>query len=370
MPDSGNTRFLDDEGTMAEAIRAYDWRATSLGPIETWPTGLKTAIRLILASKFPTCVVWGPDLVTFYNDAFRPILGDKPEALGRSFKAVWYEAWDVIGPLVEKAYDGEATFMEDQPLLVDRSGYPEQAYFTFCYSPIRNENGDVIGMMDTVIETTAKVRAEKIGRLLNSELAHRARNLLAIIGAIVEQTFRTSDTKEAAHGALTKRVMALAQAQEILSQSNWSSAPIRSVIQGALIPHRTGEGRITITGPPIDLTPSQSLSLALAINELATNAAKYGALSNETGRIAVSWRIGLPGSDELFRFTWMETGGPSVSKPTRRGFGSRLIKTALAGDFRGDVQLDYDPDGLLCELTTHMKNLTLPIIGLPHALPD
>jgi hypothetical protein len=254
----GNTKFLDDTGAMADAIRAFDWSATSLGPIEGWPAVLKTTVGLILASKFPTCIVWGPKMVTIHNDAFRPILGSKPDALGRTFEDVWYEAWDFIGPMVEKALAGEATFIEDYGLILERNGYPEQAYFTFCYSPIRDEDGTVVGMMDTVIETTAKVRAQKIGRLLNSELAHRARNLLAIVTAVVEQTFRTSDSKEAAHGALTKRIMALAQAQEILSQSNWSSAPIRSVIQGALIPHRTGEGRIAIDGPPIDLTPSQS----------------------------------------------------------------------------------------------------------------
>ena len=342
---------------MADAVRAFDWPGNPLGPIASWPAALKTALAVILGSKFPSAIVWGPDRITLYNDAFRPILGDKPEALGRPFTDVWHEVRDDIQPLIDKAFAGEATYIEDFPLIIDRRGYPEQVYFTFCYSPIRDECGRVVGMLDTVVETTAKVRAEKIANLLNGELAHRARNLLGIVTAIVEQSFRTSDDKTAIRDALTKRIIALAQAQEILSQTNWSVAPVRSVIQGALMPHRTGLGRIVIDGPPVELTPSQALSLALAVNELATNATKYGALSNASGRIGIEWRIGAPNSNEPFSFTWIETGGPFVAPPTRRGFGTRLIEHALADEFRGAVKIEYDPAGLRCALTTTMKNL-------------
>ena len=356
MAKSGKMAFLCG-GAMAEAVRTFDWRDTSLGPIETWPSALNTAVGIMLASKFPSAIVWGPERITLYNDGFRPILGNKPEALGRPFGEVWHEVWDSIKPLVDCAFAGEATYIEDYPLVIDRHGYPEQTYFTFCYSPIRDEAGRVVGMLDTVVETTAKVQAEKIGKLLNGELAHRARNLLSIITAIVEQSFRASDNKEDIRTALTKRIMALAQAQEILSQSNWSVAPIRSVIQAALMPHSTGRGQITIKGPPVELSPNQSLSLALAINELATNATKYGALSTESGRIAIIWQIGAPGSDEPFRLSWSESGGPNVLPPTRRGFGTRLIERALADDFRGAVKIDHDPAGVRCVLTTTMKNL-------------
>jgi two-component sensor histidine kinase len=355
--ESGKTAFPGTEGAMARAVQAHDWAGTPLGPIEEWPNPLKTATDLMLASKFPCAIVWGPKLITLYNDAFRPILGNKPEALGRPFDEVWHEVWCYIEPLIEKAFAGEATFVEDYPLVIDRHGYPEQTYFTFCYSPIRDPSGRIVGMLDTVVETTAKVRAEKIAKLLNGELAHRARNLLSIITAIVEQTFRASDNKDDIRTALTKRIMALAQAQEILSQSNWSTASIRTVIRGALMPHRTGRGQISIKGPPVELSPSQSLSLALAINELATNATKYGALSTDGGRITIAWRIGTPGTDEAFHFSWIETGGPNVLPPTRRGFGTRLIEHALADDFRGAVKIDHDPAGLRCVLTTTMKNL-------------
>ena len=146
---------------MSEKVRQFDWAATPLGPLGSWPASLRIATDMILASHFPKCLVWGPGHVTLYNDAFRPILGDKPEALGRSFSDVWSEAWDTLSPVVKRAYAGEATYVEDFALDVNRSGFMEQAFFTFCYSPVRDESGAVCGLVDTVIETTAKVTAQR-----------------------------------------------------------------------------------------------------------------------------------------------------------------------------------------------------------------
>lgn len=151
------TDWLQSYGEMAERIRRHDWDDTPLGPPKQWPDVLKTTVALSLASHFPQAIVWGPDLITVYNDAFLPILGDKPEALGRPFNEVWQEVWSDIGPIVRAAFDGQATFIENFPLVIERGGGPEQAYFTFCYSPIRDPFGKVLGMLDTVTETTSTV---------------------------------------------------------------------------------------------------------------------------------------------------------------------------------------------------------------------
>jgi PAS domain S-box-containing protein len=147
-------------GEMAARIRAHDWAATPLGRIAGWPAALRLAVGTILDSPFPMAVVWGAALTTLYNDAFRPILGAKPEALGRGFDAVWREAWPAIGPLAARALAGEATFIADFPLVVERRGAPERAHFTFAYSPLRDEAGAVRGFLDTVVETTGGVQAE------------------------------------------------------------------------------------------------------------------------------------------------------------------------------------------------------------------
>lgn len=354
---TGALHFLDGGGEMADAIRAHNWSSTDLGHLDGWPSALKTAVSMALNSKFPKCIVWGPELITLYNDAFRPILGDKPVALGRSFRDVWSEVWDEIGPIADRAYAGEATFIEDFPLVIDRYGYPEQSYFTFCYSPIRDENGVIRGMIDTVIETTGKVETQNQARLLNGELGHRIKNTLTVISAIVNQTLQSTEADAEAREALVQRISALAQAQTLLTDSSMAGADIRDVIEQALAPFRTGNAELRIEGRPIMLSSRQSLSLALAINELATNALKYGALSSETGQVLVSWTAGRPGTDDMFRLTWVETGGPPVAGLARRGFGSRIIEQVLAHDFLGEAELVGDPRGVRCELRTQMIHI-------------
>jgi PAS domain S-box-containing protein len=153
--------FPAGSGTMAKRVRAYDWTSSPAGPIETWPACLQVAVDMMLASSFPQCLFWGADLIAIYNDGYVPLLGRKPDALGRPFRETWSEAWEVLRPIAQRAMDGEATFIEDFVMETDRSGRTEQAFFTFCYSPVRNENGTVMGIMDTVVETTGKVLAER-----------------------------------------------------------------------------------------------------------------------------------------------------------------------------------------------------------------
>ncbi|MDF0729657.1 response regulator [Pseudomonas entomophila] len=150
-------KWLEGGGQMAERIRNLDWASTPLGPLDTWPDALKTTVALCLASRFPQAILWGRELITLHNDAFTPILGDKPSALGRPFSEVWQEAWSDIRHMANRALAGEAVYIQDFPLMIERSGAPERAYFTFCYSPIRDQDGQIVGMLDTVTETTATV---------------------------------------------------------------------------------------------------------------------------------------------------------------------------------------------------------------------
>jgi PAS domain S-box-containing protein len=156
-----NTHFLAGGGTMGDRIQAYDWSASPLGAPETWPQVLRLALSLMLQSKFPVYIVWGPELISFYNDAYRPLLGSKPEALGRPAHQVWPEAWDTMGPIVAGALRGEASYFEDLPITIERTGYPEQTWWTFSYSPIRDAAGEILGMLAIVQETTGRVLTEQ-----------------------------------------------------------------------------------------------------------------------------------------------------------------------------------------------------------------
>ena len=141
---------------MAARVRAHDWAATPLGPADQWRPELKMAAMIVLESGFPAALVWGDHLVTLYNDAYVPVLGGKPDALGASFADIWREAWHRIGPIARLALAGEAAFAEDLPLVLDRGRGPERAWFTFSCSPVRDAAGGVLGFIDTVVETTAR----------------------------------------------------------------------------------------------------------------------------------------------------------------------------------------------------------------------
>jgi len=176
--------FLTCEGKVAERIRAYDWSATPIGPIETWSPSLRTAVSMILHSKFPTYMLWGPELTSFYNDAYRPVFGEKAEALGRPLREVWSEAWDLAGPIALKALGGQASYFEDFPITLERNGYPEKTWWTFSCSPIHDETGGVGGIQFIVHDTTTKVLSEqRLGFLV--QLSDRLRSLTEPVEIIV-----------------------------------------------------------------------------------------------------------------------------------------------------------------------------------------
>ncbi|MBK5437437.1 response regulator [Pseudomonas sp. TH32] len=190
------TNWLQGGGELGERVRHHDWASTPLGPLDQWPDVLKTTVALCLASSFPQAIVWGPSLITLYNDGFIPILGDKPDALGRPFSEIWQEAWPEISPIANAAFAGEATFIENFPLRVERGGAPEQAYFTFCYSPIRDVQGNVVGMLDTVTETTATVVLSRRLAELNASLEQRVNERTTLLTQ-TEAALRQSQKLEA-----------------------------------------------------------------------------------------------------------------------------------------------------------------------------
>jgi PAS domain S-box-containing protein len=164
--------FLTGGGLMGERIAAHDWSATPLGPIASWPAALRTTLGIVLNSRFPTFMCWGPELIGFYNDAYLPILGMKT-ALGRPFREAWSEAWDTVGPIAERAWAGVASYFEDLPVTSERFGYPAQHFYSFSYSPVRDESGSVAGILCTVFETTGKVKAIDKLRDINESLSHQ-----------------------------------------------------------------------------------------------------------------------------------------------------------------------------------------------------
>jgi signal transduction histidine kinase/CheY-like chemotaxis protein len=185
-------------------------------------------------------------------------------------------------------------------------------------------------------------RAEELARTLVREVQHRSNNLLAVIQAIAKRSLSDDRSLPEAREAFEARLQALARANRELIKSNWSGANLDDIIRLELAPFAQ---RMTTRGDNLLLSPQQAQNFCLALHELATNAAKYGALSNANGKLDLSWSVASDGRSRRLRFKWRETGGPPVVAPTRRGFGTSLIKATFA-----DVRLDFARDGLSCEI--------------------
>ena len=353
--------FLTGGGEMGALTREFDWSKTSLGPPETWPQSLRVTVRLVLTSRHPMFIWWGPELIQFYNDAYRETMGSErhPSALGARGRECWEEIWDIIGPQIEYVLAGNgATWNVDQLVPVTRHGRREDVWWTYSFGPIDFE-GKVGGVLVVCKDVTSEHMARDALNLINEELKHRVKNTLAVLSAVAAQTFRDASSK-ADLEKYQGRLAAFGRAHDLLTAANWAEAPLQDVIDAALAPYRTGERRFTVAGPPLVVKSRQALALSLAIHELATNALKYGALTVASGRVSITWTVEDNEGAPNFVFTWQEVGGPPASQPAVVGFGSRLISRVLKDDFGGSLEVSYQSTGLVCRLTAPLGNLGTP----------
>ena len=220
--------------------------------------------------------------------------------------------------------------------------------------PVFDESGRLTHLIGVSQVVTERKRAEAHRQLLINELNHRVKNTLAVVQGIAQQSFKDERVPPELRAAFEGRLTALAAAHNVLTRGNWASAPLRRIIDDAVCPF--GAGNFKLDGPDLRIAPKPAVSLALALHELATNAAKYGALSAETGCVELSWSAD-PGEKFGFTMHWCEKGGPPVSPPQRRGFGSRLIQRGLASELDGEVTLEYRPEGVCCEIRAPLDRL-------------
>lgn len=216
----------------------------------------------------------------------------------------------------------------------------------------RGPDGKARRVANIVVDVTERKKSEERTKLLIDELNHRVKNTLATVQAIIAQTLKDrspgSDTRE----TLEARLQSLARSHDLLTRENWEGASLHEVVRQALHPFvRAGDGaQVSMEGRPLRLRPKVALSLGMTLHELATNASKYGALSVETGRIAIRWSgTSVEGKPSL-ELSWQEEGGPVVQPPARKGFGSRLIEQGLAHELGGHARLQFLPEGVHCTI--------------------
>ncbi len=223
------------------------------------------------------------------------------------------------------------------------------AHYLLRIVPYLTVEGDVNGTLVILVNVSAAVEAQaqaQYSRLLIAEMNHRIKNILTVVSSLALQTMRSvTDTNDFA-SVFQGRLAALSKAHDLLSTENWTQVPLRELIVTGLGLQNAKHERVTIDGPPINLVPKAATTLSLVIHELFTNATKYGAFSNDTGRIDIGWAQEMRPDGAFLVIRWRESGGPPVSAPTRKGFGSEMILRGIKYELRGTSTIDYRPSGV------------------------
>ncbi|MBI2250895.1 MAG: PAS domain-containing protein [Brevundimonas diminuta] len=237
-----------------------------------------------------------------------------------------------------------------------QDGPLDHRYIDFAYQPIRGDEGKIVGIFVQGHDVTDVVLAAERQKLMIDELNHRVKNTLATVQSIAMQTARTHQDPGSFAAAFQSRILALSHTHDLLTRSHWEGADLRAVLEHETQAH--GIGRLTMNGPHVALSPARAVSLGMIFHELATNAAKYGALACGDGRVMVDWAISDQKSPRL-HITWREAGGEPIPEPERRGFGTRLIERNVRHDLHGTVQLSYPPEGFCAEISLPLETETL-----------
>ena len=290
--------------------------------------------------------------IIFANDAFLELAGyTREEVLGQSFNFFMAHVDDEEAlALIREAFEGlSETDFEIHYRRKDGSKF----WATLFVSPVRDDDGDIIQYFASFADLTSYKDEQIHSRMLIDELNHRVKNTLATVQSIVSQAARTNGDTQAMRKAVESRLFALSRSHDLLSREKWRSAGLLDVLHDALEPFGGLDerlGRVEITGDDIRFAPKAALALAIAFNELATNALKYGAFSNEYGSIRIEWTVEPSPTGRRLLLIWTEKEGPVVSPPLRKGFGSHVLERGLAHELDGTVQLDYRTEGVVCTM--------------------
>lgn len=217
-----------------------------------------------------------------------------------------------------------------------------------------DDAGEWLVAQSTGIDITERKQLEEQLKLLVDELNHRVKNTLMVVQAMAHQTFRGGGAADGRIGTFSNRLAALSGAHDALSRTNWAGAHLADIVNHGLLICRADDMRLDVSGPDVVMPANATVSLVMVLHELATNAMKYGALSGLTGRVTVRWAVD---ESEMVVIDWVESGGPAVNVPERKGFGSRLLTEAIPRQLGGRVDLDYNEAGLRCR------------IAVPHVRP-
>ena len=290
-----------------------------------------------------------------WNEAAERIFGwSKEEAIGKPFNIILAQdpQFSAYDPL-EKAWSGDVVQFEGER----RRKYGRIFHASITAAPVRAPNGQIVSIVATVRDATSRRNNEKRQALLVRELHHRVRNTLATVQAIAGASARYASSLEEFRDTFSQRISSLAQAHALLTEDNWQSVELRRLMLLELKPYADLDC-IALNGPDTILDAQAAIPVGMAIHELTTNAAKHGALSTTSGRVEISWSVFGAGDAREIELLWREHGGPNVTPPSRRGFGSLLLNTIMKMQLGAEVESDYSPEGLQFRLRARLPEPT------------
>lgn len=346
---------------LADGVTIWDGLATDVTARLRSETALRESEARFrhMADSVPA-LIWMTDAegqVTFANMHYDYLFG-RPAAdmLGEGWRDIILpEDREGFETVFLDAFEARRTFHAEMRVL-DKHG---RVRWLRCDGVPRLDDAHAfLGYTGCNVDITDVKLAQEQQRLLINELNHRVKNTLATVQSVAMQTLRHAATTEQARDDFEVRLIALSRAHDVLTRENWEGASLRKIVRQAIEPYRRSEeDRFKVEGGPVWLPPRMALALAMALQELATNAVKYGALSTDAGRVAIEWTLDFADSAPQLRLRWSESGGPPVAAPARQGFGSRLIERSLARDLNGEVSLDFAPAGLVCTVDAPVQKL-------------
>jgi PAS domain S-box-containing protein len=297
--------------------------------------------------------------IIFANDSFLLLTQyDREEVLGKSFNFLLARAGDLDAlARIKNEFQGES---ESGAEVLCRRKDGSEFWAVVFISPVRGESGDVVQYFASFVDLTKHKDDEARSKLLIDELNHRVKNTLSMVQSIVWLSMRTASDPEVVRQAIESRLFALSRSHDLLTRENWESAGLLDIVHDAMEPFRFAKARVervVFKGENIRFPPKAAMALGIVFNELATNAVKYGALSNEAGSVLIEWTKEQTPAGGRILLNWQEKDGPPVTPPSHTGFGSRVIERSLASELHGTVDLDYRPDGLVFTMTMPMPTV-------------
>ena len=350
----------DEDGKFVYAVRVIQ-DVTEAKHMEDRIRGSEQHLRNLLEAL--PAAVYTTDAegsITFFNRACIDLAGRVP-AIGEKWCVTWRLYTAEGAPLPHDQCPMAVALREDRPVrdVEAMAERPDGSFVPFMPypTPLHDADGKLIGAINMLVDITERKRSESAQRALIDELNHRVKNTLATVQSLAVQTVRHSSSLKDFAPQYEKRLLGLARAHDLLTIRNWENAPL-GVLARQVIDPLSGamDQRVQIDGPAIALNPRAALTLTMALNELATNAAKFGALSSDLGRLSVIWKVSNRSGNRWVELLWQEAGGPPVTAPSRRGFGTRWIERCLERDLGGELDLVFDREGLRCQMSFPLRD--------------